>query len=98
MVIYKMNALVTSIIVYILLMICLYAFKPKLCFCNDGKMKKFGIGKNKTPFTFLSISIILGIFSLVISVIYQDYFTPTVEDVIKEAKEIIQETQKTIVN
>lgn len=91
-----MNALVTSIIFYILLIICLYAFKPKLCFCDDGKMKKFGIGKNKTPFTFLSISILLGIFSLIISVIYQDYITPSVDDVIKEAKELIEQTHKVI--
>ena len=88
-----MNALLISILVYILLVICLYSFKPKLCFCEDGKMKSFGIGKNKTPFTFLSISIILGIFSLIISVIYQDYITPSVQDVIEEAKELIKNVE-----
>ena len=85
-----MNALITSVLIYILLIICIYSFKPKLCFRQDGKMKSFGVGKNKTPFTFLSISIILGIFSFVIATLYNEYITPTVQDILEEAKEIAE--------
>ena len=86
-----MKPLVTSILIYMLLIISIYSFKPKICFEKDGKMKSFGIGKNKTPFTFLSISIILGIFSLIISTVYMDYIIPQTEEVIEQAKNIAQE-------
>ena len=92
-----MNALITSVLVYILLIISIYSFKPQLCFRKDGKMKSFGIGKNKTPFTFLSISIILGVFSFVIATLYNEYITPTVEDIIEEATEIV-DTAKNLIN
>ena len=87
-----MNALLISILIYILLIVCLYSFKPRICFKRDGKMKSFGIGKNKTPFTFLTISIILGIFSLVLAIIYQDYITPSVNEVLQEARDIAKQT------
>ena len=74
-----MNPLYIAILVYIGLIVCLYSFKPKFCFNKKGCMKKFGIGKNKTPFTFLTVSIILGLFSFVISIIYNDYSTNLVE-------------------
>lgn len=74
-----MNPLHIAILVYIGLVVCLYSFKPKFCFTEDGHMKKFGIGKKKTPFTFLTISIILGLFSFVISLIYNDYVSHIVE-------------------
>lgn len=79
-----MNPLHTAIIIYIGLMICLYSFKPQFCFNKKGCMKKFGIGKNKTPFTFLTVSIILGIFSFVIALIYEDHAANIVESVLEE--------------
>ena len=86
-----MNPLATSVLFYILLVVCIYSFKPRMCFDNQGKMKQFGIGKNKTPFTFLSISMILGIFSLIFSTIYTDYMLPTTTHVLEQAKDIAQE-------
>ena len=83
-----MNPLHIAILVYIGLIVCLYSFKPKFCFNKKGCMKKFGIGKHKTPFTFLTVSIILGLFSFVISIIYNDYasnFVELMEDVVELA-------------
>ena len=74
-----MNPLHIAIFVYIGLVVCLYSFKPKFCFDKKGYMKKFGIGKNKTPFTFLTVSMILGLFSFVISFIYNDYSSNLIE-------------------
>ena len=54
-------------------------------------MKKFGLGRNKTPFTFLTVSIILGLFSLIISIIYNDYMIPVAEDVLQEAKQVAEQ-------
>lgn len=79
-----MNPLHIAILVYIGLIICLYSFKPKFCFTQRGLMKKFGIGKNKTPFTFLTISLILGLFSFVIALIYNNYVSEVVGNVIEE--------------
>lgn len=91
-----MSALLSSVLIYILLVICIYSFKPKICFDKYGKMKRFGIGKNKTPFTFLTISIVLGIFSLVLSMIYTEYITPSVSEVLQEAKDIAQQAEQLI--
>ena len=89
-----MTPLLIAVLIYILLIICIYSFKPKICFSDKGKMKSFGIGKNKTPFTFLGISIVLGIFALVISIIYTDYMIPAVEDVLEEAQQVAQQAAK----
>lgn len=70
------NPLHIAILIYIGLVIGLYSFKPKFCFTKGGNMKKFGIGKNKTPFTFLTVSVIIGIFSLVLSILYTEYSIP----------------------
>ena len=75
-----MNSLLAAVFIYIMLVIGIFSFKPKMCFDKKGRMKRFGIGKNKTPFTFLIISIVLGIFSFVIATLYYD----TVEDLIEE--------------
>jgi len=83
-----MNPLHIAILVYIGLVICLYSFKPKFCFDKKGRMKQFGIGKNKTPFTFLTISIILGVFSFVISLIYNDYAANFIEEIIDDVIEM----------
>ena len=88
-----MTPLLTSIIIYILIIITIYSFKPKLCFDEEGKMKKFGLGNNKTPFTFLTISIVIGIFSLVISLIYTDYIqSNTIQTTINNSQELINQT------
>lgn len=91
-----MNPLTISILIYILFILGIYSLKPKFCFDKQGKMKQFGIGKNKTPFTFLTISIVLGIFSLILSIIYNDYMIPATEDLIKEAKEIAEEAAQVL--
>lgn len=84
-----MDPLLTSIFIYIVLVICIYSFKPKFCFIKN-KMKSFGLGKNKTPFTFLMVSVVLGIFSLIIGIIYKDFMVPISEDIIDVASQIIQ--------
>lgn len=89
-----MTPLLTASFIYIMLIIFLYSFKPKICFCNDGKMKKFGLGKNKTPFTFVTISIILGIFSLVLTSIYNQYASPIADNVVDTALTAADEALK----
>ena len=91
-----MSPLLISILFYIFLMLSIFSFKPKFCFTQEGQMKKFGIGKNKTPFTFLSISIIMGLFSLILSVIYTEYMSPIASEVISHATEITQSAINTL--
>jgi len=64
------NPIVNSFLVFLIASLLLYTIKPKLMF-KDGKMKKFGYGKNKTCFTFpvtvFGITLISFIFFKVIS-------------------------------
>ena len=65
-----MSPLLISIIIYIALVIFLFSLKPKFCFDKYGNLKKFGIGKNKTPFTFMNISMIIGLFAFMVAQIH----------------------------
>jgi hypothetical protein len=44
--------LVNTILVFLTVTAVLYAIKPETLFNRRGKMKKFGIGKGKTCFSF----------------------------------------------
>ena len=79
-----MSPLFIAILIYIGLVIGIYSFRPKFCFDNKGGLKKFGIGKNKTPFTFLSVSVMMGIFAFIIAIIYSENVQPVIENVLEE--------------
>lgn len=65
------NPIVNSFLVFLIASLLLYSIKPKFMFKKDGKMKKFGYGKQKTCFTFpvsvFGITLISFIFFKVIS-------------------------------
>lgn len=54
--------LIKTLVIYIIINLLLFIFKPKLLFTNDGKIKSFGCDNNKTilslPLLTISISII----------------------------------------
>ena len=65
------NPIVNSFLVFLISSLLLYSLKPSIMFKKDGKMKKFGYGKNRTCFTFpvtvFGITLISFIFFKVIS-------------------------------
>lgn len=62
-----MKPLHISIILYIFFILIIYTIKPRMFFLKNGKMKNFGIGKYKTLFTFLNVSLLFGCFTFVLS-------------------------------
>jgi len=59
---YINTRIIYSILFYILLIILIILAKPSLMFDDNGLIKQFGIGENKTMFS-------LGVFTVVLSVI-----------------------------
>jgi hypothetical protein len=49
------------IFIYLVISVGLYFLKPKIMFNNDGNMKKFGIGFDKTIFYYPYVIIILAL-------------------------------------
>lgn len=49
------------IFLYIIISIGIYFLKPKIMFSNDGNMKKFGTGFDKTIFYYPYVIIIIGL-------------------------------------
>lgn len=53
-----------GIFIYIFSLIILWIGKPSLCFNNKGKIKKWGIGEDKTMYPIFIISLSISIISL----------------------------------
>lgn len=51
------------IFIYVLICIAIWNYKPKAMFTEEGNIKQFGIGHNKTPYSF-PIVIIVSAFLL----------------------------------
>ena len=58
--------IVYSILFYILLMVLIILAKPSVMFDNDGNIKIFGTGDDKTLFSFGVFSVIVAIISFYI--------------------------------
>jgi len=54
--------IIYSILFYVLLIILIILAKPSVMFENDGSLKQFGIGDEKTMFS-------LGVFTVVLAVL-----------------------------
>lgn len=60
----KINTrLVYATVFFILLILLIYASKPHLIFDTNGDTKPFGIGNNKTMFSFGVFTVVLAILS-----------------------------------
>jgi hypothetical protein len=53
-----------GIFIYIFSLIILWIAKPSLCFNEEGKVKNWGVGKNKTMYPIFIISLSISIISL----------------------------------
>lgn len=59
---YISTRIIYSILFYVLLIILIILAKPSVMFENDGSLKPFGIGDDKTMFS-------LGVFTVVLAVL-----------------------------
>lgn len=67
----KENAILVSIIIFLLIFGSIQMVKPAFLYNKDGSMRAFGIGyKNKTILPIWLLSIVLGILSYLIVVFY----------------------------
>lgn len=57
------SRIVYSVTFYVLLMILLVISKPSVMFEKDGKLKAFGVGYDKTMFSFGVFAVVLAIMS-----------------------------------
>lgn len=57
------SRIVYSIIFYILLMVLITISKPSVMFEKNGSLKMFGVGYDKTMFSFGVFSVVLAIMS-----------------------------------
>lgn len=60
---YINSRIIYSIVFYILLMILIYTSKPSFMFESDGSIKHFGLGIDKTMFSFGVFAVVLAIMS-----------------------------------
>ena len=60
------SRIIYSILFYILLMILLAVSKPSVMFHTDGCIKEFGIGDDKSMFSFGVFTVVLAIISFYI--------------------------------
>lgn len=60
------SRIVYSILFYILVMILLIISKPAIMFENNGEFRSFGVGSDKTMFSFGVFSVVLAIVSFYI--------------------------------
>ena len=58
--------IIYSILFYVLLMVLIILAKPSVMFDNDGNIKIFGTGSDKTMFSFGVFSVIIAIISFYI--------------------------------
>lgn len=59
-------ALSYSLIIYAFTLFVLFNIKPEFAFKEDGEMKQWGIGEDKTMFPIYVIAVIISIISLFI--------------------------------
>lgn len=62
------------LVIYILINIGIYYYKPSFCFNEDGGFKEFGVGDNKTIVPFWLITLVLSLFIYVYMCVKMDYF------------------------
>ena len=53
-----------GIFIYIFSLIILWIAKPSMCFNKEGKIKQWGVGKDKTMYPIFIISLSISIISL----------------------------------
>ena len=69
------SRIVYSIVFYVLLMMLIVLSKPSVVFEYDGTLKTFGIGYDKTMFSFGVFSVVLAVLSFYIFCIIDLVFT-----------------------
>ena len=63
---YLNSRIVYSVVFYVLLMVLITISKPSVIFEKDGSLKLFGVGYDKTMFSFGVFSVVLAIVSFYI--------------------------------
>lgn len=58
--------IIYSVLFYVLLIVLIVLAKPQIMFDRDGKMKEFGVGEEKSVFSFGLCSMVLAIISFFI--------------------------------
>ena len=69
------SRIVYSIVFYVLLMVLITISKPSVIFEKDGSLKLFGVGYDKTMFSFGVFSVVLAIVSFYVFCIIDLVFT-----------------------
>lgn len=68
--------IIYSILFYLLLLVLISISQPQFIFDQDGRMKEFGVGSDKTIFSFGVFGVVLAIVSFfifcLIDVIFKD--------------------------
>ena len=58
-----------TLIIFILLSITIYYYKPSIMFNQDGSFKQFGLTKDKTIYPFWLTCLLLGIITYLVIII-----------------------------
>ena len=61
-----------ALVVYILAVLLMYLYKPKLMFTESGERKKYGLGPGKTLFSFEVCCLLLAVLVFFITVSITD--------------------------
>ena len=68
------SKLQTILIIFILINVALYYYKPEICFDNNGNFKQFGSGENKTLFPFWMVTLMISLLIYVYMCVKNDDF------------------------
>ena len=68
------SKLQTVLIIFILINLTLYYYRPDICFDNNGNFKQFGSGENKTLFPFWMITLMSSLLIYVYMCVKNDDF------------------------
>jgi len=68
------SKLQTILIIFILINVALYYYKPTICFDNNGNFKQFGSGENKTLFPFWMVTLMISLLIYVYMCVKNDDF------------------------
>lgn len=61
---FKFNTrLIYAVVFFVLLVLLIYTSKPTLIFDNNGDVRRFGIGSERTMFSFGVFTVVLAIMS-----------------------------------
>lgn len=72
--IYKRTPIMIAIVIFTLIAIVIYHFRPRLMFDEDGEIRNFGFEKNQTVFTYPIVLGVVALFTYLITFIAVSFY------------------------